>query len=132
MIGLTSMRISSLRDTCHGNARARAPAEYGPVGEMAVRCFACMVNWWHLAEELRSTEFPAWHIQMAFEVFKLPRPIAMAAETKQCLTRLAEFCKVGPAALISKSMQWCPLPMTWPRKCAGKLPCLGQIGPAHP
>ena len=112
--GFTKAMLERVRQpimvTLSGGQPKRLGDERGPTQGMRwTSCFARMVNWWRLAEEVLGTEFPAWHIQMAFEVFKLPRPIAMAAETKQRLTRLAKFCEVDPAALISEYDAMVPL-----------------------
>ena len=48
--------------------------------------------------------FPTWHIQVGFEVFKLPSPITMVLVSgpSRPLTCLAEFREVDPVALFSK------------------------------
>ena len=76
--------------------------ESGPTGEEMDRCLARMVDWWHLAEDELKTEFPAWHDQMAFKVFKFPRTVSMSQDSKQRLTRLAELCQVEASALLGE------------------------------
>ena len=81
----------------------------GPTKEEMDRCFARMVNWWRLADEVLKTEFPAWHVQMAFEVFKLPRPFAITQDTKLRLTRLAALCHVETTSLLSEYQLMLPV-----------------------
>ena len=73
------------------------------------RCFAPMVNWWRLAEQVLKAEFPAWHVQMAFEVFKFPCPLAMSQGTERRLTRLAELCQVETPGPLSEYFLMRPL-----------------------
>ena len=83
--------------------------ESGPTGEEMDKCFARMVNWWSLAEEVLKTEFPAWHIQMAFEVFKLPRPLTVSQDTRRRLASLAKLCQVEREKLLSEYLLMLPV-----------------------
>ena len=72
------------------------------------RCFAPMVNWWCLAEQVLKTELPAWHVQMAFEVFKSPCPLAMSQGPERCLTCLAQLCQVKTPEPLSEYVLMLP------------------------
>ena len=82
-------------------------------------CLGRMVNWWRLAEEVLRTDFPDWDILMSFEVFQVPRSIALPDSTKAHLARLAEFFDVPTDRVTQEYLLMLPVANQMARTTAG-------------